>query len=290
MKTFVFALGLFCPVLLGAQSATGGARPVQNTAASRAASDSAARIRAQLLEEEQQLQRRLERLRGEYLARADWADIGDRCAPGALRVFPRDTTPEGRDSVQALVEDMERIVVGRGAGSPLTTPDARRLLRTIVGWEAGIDRPRWDVATRDTPRDAIATGLTGDVPDPTGPGCLPSAARADTVTFVIPGFTDMEFPKAPTPRVKAWFGPNGQRQVRDDFFNAVGSRDPEADLLYVLVAPMVIWKDYAVVGVRRAQERGGIQVDGSNRGGSAYLMRRVGTEWRLLSIVRSWGG
>ena len=58
----------------------------------------------------------------------------------------------------------------------------------------------------------------------------------------------------------------------------------------VSVAPMVIWKDYAVVGVKRPQERGGVQVDGSNRGGASYLFRRVGAEWRLLAIVRSWGG
>jgi hypothetical protein len=53
---------------------------------------------------------------------------------------------------------------------------------------------------------------------------------------------------------------------------------------------MVLWKDYAVVGVRRPQERGGVQVGDSNRGGASYLFRKTGQEWRLLSIVRSWGG
>jgi hypothetical protein len=185
---------------------------------------------------------------------------------------------------------MERMVVGRGAGSPLNTPEARALLRVVVGWEAGIDRPNWDVAGTAKTRSAIATGLTGEVPDPAGPGCLPSPAVGDTVTFVIPGFTDMDFPNAPRPRVKAYFGPEGQLRVRDEFFAAVGSKTPTAELRYFVVAHMVLWKGYDIVGVLRPQELGGIQVDGSNRGGAAYLFRQVGKEWRLLSIVRTWGG
>jgi hypothetical protein len=112
----------------------------------------------------------------------------------------------------------------------------------------------------------------------------------DTVTFVIPGFTDMDFPNAPRPRVKAYFGPEGQLRVRDEFFAAVGSKTPTAELRYFVVAHMVLWKGYDIVGVLRPQELGGIQVDGSNRGGAAYLFRQVGKEWRLLSIVRTWGG
>ncbi|MFN5598685.1 MAG: hypothetical protein ACK5AK_04805, partial [Gemmatimonas sp.] len=94
----------------------------------------------------------------------------------------------------------------------------------------------------------------------------------------------------PKPRVKAYYGPDGYLRARDEFFAEVGSKNPEADLLYVVVAPMVLWKDYAVVGVRRPQERGGVQVGDSNRGGASYLFRKTGQEWRLLSIVRSWGG
>lgn len=305
-KAAVLALGLVCPVLLGpakagaqatagatkSSAATKGATRAAPLSLSRArtAADSDAVMVQGLAAEERAAAARLGDLRARYLRRADWADLGDRCSPGALRVFPSDTSAAARDSVQKLAEDMEQMVVTRGVGSSLAGPDARALLRTVVGWEAGIDRPRWDVAGRDTPREAIATGLTGEVPDPTGPGCLPSPVARDTVTFVVPGFTDMDFPKAPRPRVKAYFGPEGQLHARNEFFTEVGSKNPQADLLYVLVAPMVIWKDYAVVGVKRPQERGGVQVDGSNRGGASYLFRRVGAEWRLLAIVRSWGG
>jgi hypothetical protein len=250
--------------------------------------DSDAVARAVLAAETREYAQRLTTWRREYLARASWADLGDRCNPGALRVFTKDTTPALQQALQAIVERMEQTIVLQGAGRSLATPEARALLRVVVGWEAGIDRPRWDEDGAGVHR-AVATGLTGDVPDPTKPGCLPSPIMGDTVTFVVPGFTDMEFPKAPRPRVKAYFGRDGQQRARDEFFTAVGATNPTADLSYTVVAPMVLWQDYAVVGVNRPRERGGIAVGSGSNGGAAYLLRRVAGEWRLLSIVRSWG-
>ena len=253
-----------------------------------AVSDSEAVATAYLAAETRAYAQRVTTLRREYLARASWADLGDRCNPGALRVFTKDTTPELQKALQAKVERMEQTIVLQGAGRSLATPEARALLRVVVGWEAGIDRPRWDEDGAGVHR-AVATGLTGDVPDPTKAGCLPSPVMGDTVTFVVPGLSDMEFPKAPRPRVKAYFGPEGQQRARDEFFAAVGSKNPNAELSYIVVAPMVLWQDYAVVGVNRPRERGGIEVGSGSNGGAAYLLRRVGGEWRLLSIVRSWG-
>ncbi|WP_309670536.1 hypothetical protein [Gemmatimonas sp.] len=253
-----------------------------------AQTDSTVATAAYLAAETRSYAQRLNTLRREYLARSAWADLGDRCNPGSLRVFPKDTTPDLQKALQAMVERMEQTIVLYGAGSVLATPEARALLRVVVGWEAGIDRPRWDEDGTGVHR-AVATGLTGDVPDPTKPGCLPSPVMGDTVTFVVPGFAEMDFPKAPRPRVKAYFGPEGQRRARDEFFTAVGAKNPSADLSYIVVAPMVIWRDYAVVGVNRPRERGGIAVGSGSNGGAAYLLRRVGGEWRLLSIVRSWG-
>lgn len=250
--------------------------------------DSAAVTRALLAAEARTARQRLAAWRGEYLARASWAELGDRCNPGALRVFSADTTPAGQRAVQALVERMEETILLHGVGQPLAAADVRPLLRVIVGWEAGIDRPRWDEDGAGVHR-AVATGLTGEVPDPATPGCLPSPVMRDTVTFVVPGVMDMEFPKAARPRVKGYFGPAGQQQARDDFFTSVGRIRPDADLSYIVVAPMVIWQDYAVVGVSRPRERGGFALGTESNGGAAYLMRRVGGEWRLLSMVRSWG-
>ena len=243
---------------------------------------------ALLATETREYAQRLTTLRREYLARASWADLGDRCNPGALRVFTKDTTSALQTALQALVERMEQTIVLQGVGRSLATPEARALLRVVIGWEAGIDRPRWDEDGAGVHR-AVATGLTGDVPDPTSPGCLPSPIMGDTVTFVVPGFTDMEFPNAPRPRVKAYFGRDGQQRARDEFFTAVGATNPNADLSSIVVAPMVIWQDYAVVGVNRPRERAGVEVGSGSNGGAAYLLRRVAGEWRLLSIVRSWG-
>ncbi|WP_411278471.1 hypothetical protein [Gemmatimonas sp.] len=243
---------------------------------------------AHLAAETRDYAQRLHAWRREYLARASWAALGDRCNPGALRVFTKDTTPALQKSLQSLVERMEQTIVLQGAGRSLATPETRALLRVVVGWEAGIDRPRWDEDGTGVHR-AVAAGLTGEVPDPTTAGCLSSPVMGDTVTFVVPGVRDMEFPKAPRPRVKAYFGPEGQQRARDEFFTAVGRTTPDADLSYIVVAPIVMWQEYAVVGVHRPRERGGVAIGSGSNGGAAYLWRRVGGEWRLLSIVRSWG-
>ncbi|MBL0169422.1 MAG: hypothetical protein IPP90_01670 [Gemmatimonadaceae bacterium] len=258
----------------------------------RATLDSAARedsaAKAFLEADERAYERRLLAQRTAYLKGAAWADLGDRCHPGALRIFPKALTFAQRDTLQQLVEHMEQTIIARGVGARLDTPDARRLLRTIVGWEAGIDRPLWDVDTK-TSREAVATGLTGDVPDPRSNGCLPSPLAADTVTFVVPGFATMDFPKSPRPRVKAYFGPDAQRHARDEFFSTRGQQDPQAELSYILVAPMVLWRGWALVGVNRPREKGGVEIGVSSNGGAVYMMRQVGTQWRLVTVVRSWG-
>jgi hypothetical protein len=260
------------------------AAPVSKAEADRAAAATAAFLDA----EARAAVRTVDGLRGEYLARASWAELGDRCNPGSLRVFAADTTPAQRQALQALVERMEQVILVHGVGSTLATPEARALLRVIVGWEAGIDRPRWDEDGAGEHR-ALATGLTGEVPDPTSAGCLPSPVQRDTVTFVVPGFSDMEFPNAARPRVKAYLGREAPQRARDEFYTAVGSRTPEAELSYIRIAPVVIWRGYALVGVDRPRERGGIEIGVGSNGGAAYLLRRVGREWRLLSIVRSRG-
>jgi len=281
------------PNLAVAQNAKSASRGTNVRAAARPAArvmspgDSAGA--ALVAAEEREAERTLLRVRRAYLGRAGWADLGDRCNPGALRVFPRDTTQGGRDSVQALAETMERVIVLHGAGGRLDTPAVTALLRTVVGWEAGIDRPVWDADGTGAPKRAVAAGLTGETADPASPACLPSPIARDTVVFVVPGVKTMAFPNAPAPRVMAYFGAEGQRRARDEFFARVGRLNPEAELSYVLVAPIVTFRDWAVVAVRRPMERGGIALDGRSQGGAVYLFRRVAGTWRLLSIVRSWG-
>ncbi len=283
------------PTLVDAQAGASGAvakpvaKPVKPVAKQSAAARSdSAKMQALLTAELRRYEGQLSAMRTEILERAGWAEMGDRCNPGALRVFPHDTTPEQRKATEAIVLRLENRVIVQGAGASLGGADTRALLRTIVGWEAGIDRPRWDDDAGQA-RLAFATGLTGEVPDPTGPGCLPSPVMADTVSFVIPGFSGMEFPKAPRPRVRAFFGPSGEQHVRNEFFTNVGSRDRQAELAYIRIGPIAHWRGWAVVGVDRPKERGGFALGSGSNGGAVYLLRRVAGEWRLLAIVRSWG-
>ena len=266
---------------LAASSATATAQTTAQTAAQTAAKGAAA-------EDENFFDRKLALDRTEYLSRADWANLGDRCNPGALRVFPKDTTEEQRTALLRLVERMEATIIARGVGGPLDTPEARTLLRTIVGWEAGIDRPRWD-GEDSMSRVAIAAGLTGEVPDPRGTGCLVSPLATDTVTFVVTGFQALEFPGTTKPLVKAYFGRDALNRARDEFFAAVGAKRPDSELSYIRVAPFVTWRSWALVTVDRPRERAGVELGKGGNGGATYLLRRVGSDWRLLSIVRSWG-
>ncbi len=277
---------------LSATERTANAQGTKSVAATPASapeqSDSAKAIRAFLEADDAFYATRLMTERSLYLKGASWAELGDRCNPGDLRVFPQDTSSLQQDSLQRIVERMESTLIARGVGQPLDTPEARALFRVIVGWEAGIDRPRWDSDDKDQ-RMAVAAGLTGEVPDPRSNGCLPSPLASDTVTFVLPGVQTFEFPKAPRPRVKAYFGPLGQRRARDEFFTARGKTDPEAELSYVLVAPVLVWRDWALVAVDRPREKGGVELGSASNGGAVYMLRRVRGEWRLLSVVRSWG-
>lgn len=257
-------------------------------AQSKAAADSAAATRAFLEADAQVALTKLMTDRRSYLKRASWAELGDRCNPGSLRVFSTDTSTAQQDSLQQIVDRMESTVISRGVGFSLATPEARRLLRVIVGWEAGIDRPRWD-SDEKTPRMAVAAGLTGEVPDPRSDGCLASPLASDTVTFVVPGFETMEFPGAPRPRVKAYFGAAGQQRARDEFYANIGRANPDSALSYLVVAPVIVWRDWGLVAVNRPREKGGTEIGGPGNGGAVYLLRRVSGEWRLLSIVRSWG-
>jgi len=268
-------------------AASTGSAAAQTATAKRSTAGGAPTLAAQLREDDDFYQRRLLNQRAQYLRGASWANLGERCNPGSLRIFPGATSREERDSLERIVLRMEQTILGRGAGATaIDTPDGRALLRTIVGWEAGIDRPNWDSDEKRV-RQAISTGLTGEYPDPNGPGCL-TAITNDTVTFVLPGFTDMIFPNSPNVRVKAYFGPEAINHARNEFA-AKHLNTPGAELSYIFISPFVMWRDWAVVTVTRPVEERGVVVGKRNDGGAVYLMHRVGTEWRLLSIMRTWG-
>lgn len=275
-----------CAVLALVYAAPLAAQQTRSSAASARSASTSQQGSAGFRAEEEFFNSRLLELRTQYLEGASWADLGDRCNPGALRIFPDASTPAERDSITQLIMRIEQTVVGRGAGESIDTPSGRALMRVIVGWEAGIDRPYWDSDEKDK-KAAIATGLTGEYPDPNGPGCL-TAIEDDTVTFVIPGITDMEFPRSPKVRVKAYLGSDALSNARNEFAS-VNLNRAGSELQFIFISPAIIWRDWAVVTVTRPIEERGVVVGSRNNGGVVYLMRKTAGEWRLLAIMRTWG-
>ena len=269
-------------VLFAGAAVAGCARPAaRSTAAPEPAAGAAG--------EEARAHALADSLRARILAIAAFTEFpGDSCNPGTLRTFPKDTTQAARAGTDEIVERLERLVVVQGVENPLDTPAAHDLLRTVVLWEAGGLRPRWDVARGGEDRRAIAPGLVGEFRNPATGKCE-SYVAADTATVVIPEVPNFRIPEVTGVRLSLYTGEAGLKQARDAFFAKQGASDPNSLFTYTRVRAAVVWRDYAVVAVNRPAESRGIQPLSAGGGGASYIFHRVGDEWRLLSIVRSWG-
>jgi hypothetical protein len=202
-----------------------------------------------------------------------------------LRTFSTD----GATSAQALdaVAELERIIVARGIDNPIDTPAGHALMRTVVAWEAFAERPRWDVPAGKTAPRAIAAGLGGGFRNPTTRKCE-TYLPGDTATIVLPPLTNFAPPRTEGVRLTLYYGEPGVRRARDAFHAFVAKRDTAAVFAYTRVRAAVLWRDYAVVAVNRPAEAGGVLTLSKGLGGGTYIFRRVGDEWRLLVIVRTW--
>jgi hypothetical protein len=112
------------------------------------------------------------------------------------------------------------------------------------------------------------------------PGEQPDGLILPPVTgFVVP--TD-----SGTPAVHVRFDAAGVNQIRDMFF-ARFAADTTAVLRITRVNAYAVWENYAIVSVvRDRQSRGVTPVAGGT--GTVYALHRVGREWRLLAVVRTW--
>ena len=208
------------------------------------------------------------------------------CDPGTLRTFPADSG-RGYARVDSLIRRLERTIVAFGIDEPTDTPAGHALLRAVLAWEAGAERPRWDVPPGETPPRAVPAGLTGDFYNEDTRRCEPLAAT-DTVTLVVPQMTRFEAPKSfRTAKVIVFQGDSAMRHARDAFFTQY-SKDKEATFLYTRMSSMVLWRDYAIVAVNRPAEKQGIFELQKGAGGATYVFRRERDEWRLLAIARTW--
>ena len=235
---------------------------------------------------EQRALARADTLRTSLLRASQWVDFSSPgCDEGALRTFPGDTNPEMSSATEQQVSDLERIIVAWGVDETLDSPRGRELLRTIVEWEGGLVRPNWDVLPPAQPRRTIAAGLGGSYEDPKTGKCTAMAGPDTTVVVIPTTLTAM-----PTPRgaVKVVVGDSGVARLRDAFASR-HSGDTTAVLTYARIRAAVVWREWGLIAVHRPAERGGMLLLPQGAGGASYIFRRVGSEWRLVLITRTWG-
>ena len=231
---------------------------------------------------------RADSLREWLLRRTEWADLGQKCNPGSLRIFT-DTASAARAALDTAVVDLERIIIARGVDAPIDVPAGHDLLSTVILWEAAGPRPRWDVSDPKEDRRAIATGLTGQVVDPESMKCM-SYVEDDSIVIVTPRLTSYETPRAKgAMRVALNTGGDSALKRARDTFYAIEGHTGNTVFTYTYVGPVVLWRDWGLVVVNRPAEANGVAAVGRGTGGAAYIFHRVGREWRLLMISRTWG-
>jgi hypothetical protein len=227
--------------------------------------------------------------RDALLRDADYTDIAsDECNAGWLRAFPRDTTSMQRDARAELVDKLEKLVGEYGTDAPLATAEGRDLLRVVIAWEASGEGPWWDVVAGRARRQAITPGLRARVRNPATGRCEGHDAR-DTTLFVLPAVPGVQRSSRAGAALRVVLGEAGLTEARDAFWRQRPADDATSRFGYTRIAASLLWKEYAVVTVHRPIERrGGVALDVGN-GGGTYLFHRVGSEWRLLAIARTWG-
>jgi len=227
--------------------------------------------------------------RDQLLRASDFTDIGqDRCNDGWLRAFPRDSTDAMREATADLVDKFEKLIQAYAVDAPLDSPDGRELLRTVLRWETGRERPKWDVWSGKPGREAIAAGLSEQFTDAKTGRCLVNT-RGDTASYVLPIVSGLALPAQRGARPTLVFGDRGLAALRTRFWASKALHDTTAVLPYTRVSASMLWKEYAVVTVHRPLEhRDGSALPTSN-GGGTYIFHRMGNSWLLLVIARSWG-
>lgn len=237
--------------------------------------------------EEQRYLTRADSLRGSILATAAWAELGeDSCNPGALRIFV-DTAAVTRARHDSAVMALEAVIIARGIDEPLDTRAGHALLRTAIRWEAAGTRPRWDVLAEGDDRRAIAAGLGGAYREAASGKCQPYATT-DSVVVVIPPAPGFTLPERDGLRTVLYTGDEGLGRARELFYAQPG-RTATSEFAFTRLRAVVLWRDYAVVAVVRHAESQVSTAPGAAAGGASYIFHRVGDEWRLLVVARTWG-
>ena len=212
---------------------------------------------------------------------------GTPCDPGVLRTFPADSG-RGFAQVDTVIRRLERLIITMGVDNPIDVPAGHDLMRTVLAWEAGEERPRWDVPAGQTPQRTVPAGLTGEFFNEDTKRCEPLSAM-DTITMVMPSMRGFVAPKSlKTAHAALFQGDSAVQRARDAFFSSKGAGDSTAVFLYTQVTTMVLWREYAIVAVNRPAEKQAVVRLQKGVGGATYIFRRERNEWRLLVIARTW--
>ena len=208
------------------------------------------------------------------------------CNEGVMRTFPDSARAVGASDPVEAVSLLERLIISEGVEDPIDNARGHALLRGVVGWEAGMTRPRWDVPTGAETFNALAAGLSGEFWNPDTRKCE-SFVPLEPQFVVLPPLTNFTMPRPPRAALTIGFGLPGLMDVRDKFFAAHRS-DSTAILTYAQVIATVLWRDYAVVAVNRPAEQMAAMKLRQGTGGVTYVFHFADGEWRLLAIVRTW--
>src|SRR5262249_26992308 len=106
--------------------------------------------------------------------------------------------------------------------------------------------------------------------------------------LVLPPLTNFVVPRdSGAPAFIVGYGFDGLNSLRDFFF-AHHKGDSTAVLRDTRVTSYAIWNDYAMVSIVREGEKQGSIPIAAEQSGVVYAFHRVGSEWRLLALVRTW--
>lgn len=231
--------------------------------------------------------RRADSLRTVVLNAARFAHLDSaQCNPGVLRTFPDSARAAGTADPATAVAWLERLIIAEGVENPIDDARGHALLRGVVGWEAGMVRPRWDVPAGSDTYSTIAAGMSGEFWNPDSKKCE-SFVPDEPQFVVLPPLTNFTMPRPPKTALTIGFGLTGLTEIRNKFFTSHWG-DSTAILSYAQVVAAVTWRDYAVVAVNRSVEQMGAMKLRQGSGGVTYLFHFVTGEWRLLAIVRTW--
>jgi hypothetical protein len=254
----------------GAAATAGQTRP--DTTWSSARADRAMRLRA-------------DSLRNLVLSYSAWVGFAEGpCATGDVRTFDRDST----GVVQRALGNLEFLVLTYGAYTSLNNVAGRALMRAVVRLEtAGGPAPRWDVASGRPPR-VLNPVLPASLYNPETKRCVPTPGTTPN-GLVLPEMTNFTPPRdSGAVDFAVSYGARGLNTLRDFF--ASKQRPSDSVIVYrtTRVVAHAIWQDYAIVAVQRDAERLGAVAIPQESTGATYAWRRVGGEWRLLAVVRTW--